>query len=349
MPMPIPIGQTMEFLPTGSVQTITLPPAIYTIEAYGGQGGSYVTGSVYPTIVNNGGYGGHAKGSIILTQNTTLYIHVGQAAPNSNTRNNFNYADYGGGYRGKGGSTFPDKHIGGGGSSDVRLRSDNVLARLIVAGGGGGAGIESSYGHAAVGGNGGGTTGGDGQGYVEYGDHWYFASGEGGSQTSPGEGVDATAFYKGIKSENGDVFDLGYGGKAYSGADTGYIRAGSGGGGWHGGGGGIGDVRLNGTSGGGGSGYIYTSNTEIYYPTGCLLNRETDFLFDWEGTGLVNEESMHSGNGVVYITCQAATSIVPFYAKIDNAWVQAETAFAKVDGSWVEATSALAKVDNGWA
>lgn len=94
----------MDFNYTGSVQSKTLKPGMYTIECWGGQGGTY---SSYI-----GGYGGYSKGTITLTEATTVYISVGGAGSSSSTAAGFN-----------GGGTGISSGRGGGGATDVSYRS----------------------------------------------------------------------------------------------------------------------------------------------------------------------------------------------------------------------------------
>ena len=109
----------MDFNYTGSVQSKTLKPGTYTIECWGGQGGSY---SSYI-----GGYGGYSKGTITLTEATTVYVSVGGAGSSSSTAAGFN-----------GGGTGISSGRGGGGATDVRISQNSLYSRVIVAGGGGG-------------------------------------------------------------------------------------------------------------------------------------------------------------------------------------------------------------------
>lgn len=115
----------MDFNYTGSVQSKTLKPGTYTIECWGGQGGTY---SSYI-----GGYGGYSKGTITLTEATTVYISVGGAGSSSSTAAGFN-----------GGGTGISSGRGGGGATDVRIGQNSLYSRVIVAGGGGGAGVTSA-------------------------------------------------------------------------------------------------------------------------------------------------------------------------------------------------------------
>lgn len=335
-----------------------LQPGIYTIEMYGGQGSGGTN--------IRGGYGGHSVGSLKVSGNTTIYIHAGVKGVDSSQKDNYEYSDYGGGFRDHRKSGLASRYTAnaGGGSSDVRLRQDNVLARLIVAGGGGGWGgtYEEDYPqYTAHGGNGGGLVGGDGNGLI-YGrlkrtdDYNIYASdlfnGRGGTQTAPGGGGNTSELYSpSFTAENGDVVALGYGGTASQTTDT-YspqrvFGGGSGGGGWHGGGGGLYQNEY-GTSGGGGSGYIYTQESSADYPSGCLLT-PLDYLFDYEGNGLYTEQSDHTGDGVVYIRCeQLGGGAVPVWVKMDNAWVENSGVWGKLDNAWLEADYIGAKIDNAF-
>lgn len=110
----------MDFNYTGSTQSKTLKPGTYTIECWGGQGGSYNS--------YIGGYGGYSKGTITLTKTTTVYVSVGGAGSSSSTAAGFN-----------GGGTGISSGRGGGGATDVRIGQNSLYSRVIVAGGGGGA------------------------------------------------------------------------------------------------------------------------------------------------------------------------------------------------------------------
>ena len=104
----------MDFNYTGSTQSKTLKPGTYTIECWGGQGGTY-SGCI-------GGYGGYSKGTITLTKTTTVYISVGGAGSSSSTAAGFN-----------GGGTGISSGRGGGGATDVRIGQNSLYSRVIVA------------------------------------------------------------------------------------------------------------------------------------------------------------------------------------------------------------------------
>ena len=150
---------------------------------------------------------------------------------------------------------------GGGGATDIRINSNSLYARVIVAGGGGGSNDNQN------GGAGGGEIGGTGVAGSA-------TNGEGGQQTRGGRGWLNGEFGQGAGSNNS------------------YGDGGAGGGGWYGGG------KANGYSvaGGGGSGYVYTEETAINYPSGCLLDSRY-YLIDTK-----NIAGQNTGNGRMSIT-----------------------------------------------
>ena len=249
-------GENKRFNYTGNVQSIELLPGKYKLECYGAQGGSMAI-SPWTGV---GGKGGYACGEITLLNTTTLYIYCGQQGQGYNG-STYHYGGWNGG-----GACYAGAS-GGGGATDISIKnntwnsSDHLLSRIIVAGGGGGSNDHTG------GGAGGGTNGGTGA----YGSG---TPGTGGTQTSGGTGW-----------INGS-FGIG-GGSSNSHGD-----GGAGGGGWYGG------AKANGynVGGGGGSGYVYTKESNINYPSGCLL----DSSYYLENTSLSNE--VNSGNGYAIIT-----------------------------------------------
>ena len=281
----------MDFNYTGSVQSKTLKPGTYTIECWGGQGGTY---SSYI-----GGYGGYSKGTITLTEATTVYISVGGAGSSSSTTAGFN-----------GGGTGISSGRGGGGATDVRIGQNSLYSRVIVAGGGGGAGVTSANANPC--GCGGGEYGGDG--YYNNTTGSYTAG-----QNRSGGSASQTA--GGITWSTGTQATFGQGGNA-----SGY-SCGGGGGGWYGGGGAYdSDSDSDGRWGGGGSGYVYTSSTAKNYPNGCLLN-STHYLTNAQTiagdtsftspTG--SSETGHTGNGFCRITNLNPTQY-GLYVKTNSGW-----------------------------
>lgn len=281
----------MDFNYTGSVQSKTLKPGTYTIECWGGQGGSYNS--------YIGGYGGYSKGTITLTKTTTVYVSVGGAGSSSSTAAGFN-----------GGGTGISSGRGGGGATDVRIGQNSLYSRVIVAGGGGGAGVTSANANPC--GCGGGEYGGDGYYNDTTGSYTIGQNRCGGS---------ASQTAGGITWSTGTQATFGQGGNA-----SGY-SCGGGGGGWYGGGGAYdSDSDSDGRWGGGGSGYVYTSSTAKNYPNGCLLNSthyltnaqtiagDTSFTFP---TG--SAETGHTGSGFCRITNLNPTQY-GLYVKTNSGW-----------------------------
>ena len=281
----------MDFNYTGSTQSKTLKPGTYTIECWGGQGGTY---SSYI-----GGYGGYSKGTITLTEATTVYISVGGAGSSSSTTAGFN-----------GGGTGISSGRGGGGATDVRIGQNSLYSRVIVAGGGGGAGVTSANANPC--GCGGGEYGGDG----------YYNNTTGSYTTGQNRsGGSASQTAGGITWSTGTQATFGQGGNA-----SGY-SCGGGGGGWYGGGGAYdNDSDSDGRWGGGGSGYVYTSSTAKNYPSGCLLN-SSYYLSNAQTIAGNNSfasptgssETGHSGNGYCRITNLTPTQY-GLYVKTNSGW-----------------------------
>ena len=281
----------MDFNYTGSTQSKTLKPGTYTIECWGGQGGSYNS--------YIGGYGGYSKGTITLTKATTVYISVGGAGSSSSTAAGFN-----------GGGTGISSGRGGGGATDVRIGQNSLYSRVIVAGGGGGAGVTSANANPC--GCGGGEYGGDG----------YYNNTTGSYTTGTGRcGGSASQTAGGKAWSTGTQATFGQGGNA-----SGY-SCGGGGGGWYGGGGAYdSDSDSDGRWGGGGSGYVYTSSTAKNYPNGCLLN-STYYLTNAQtiagNTSFTSPtgsaETGHTGNGFCRITNLNPTQY-GLYVKTNSGW-----------------------------
>ena len=281
----------MDFNYTGSVQSKTLKPGTYTIECWGGQGGTY---SSYI-----GGYGGYSKGTITLTEATTVYISVGGAGSSSSTTAGFN-----------GGGTGISSGRGGGGATDVRIGQNSLYSRVIVAGGGGGAGVTSANANPC--GCGGGEYGGDG----------YYNDTTGSYTTGTnrcGGSASQTAGGKTWSTNTQATFGQGGNASGYS--------CGCGGGGWYGGGGAYdNDSDSDGRWGGGGSGYVYTSSTAKNYPNGCLLN-STHYLTNAQtiagNTSFTSPtgsaETGHTGSGFCRITNLNPTQY-GLYVKTNSGW-----------------------------
>lgn len=284
-------GSVMNFDYTGSVQTATLTPGTYKLECWGAQGGTY---SSYI-----GGYGGYSKGTITLTEATTVYISVGGAGSSSSTAAGFN-----------GGGTGISSGRGGGGATDVRIGQNSLYSRVIVAGGGGGAGVTSANANPC--GCGGGEYGGDGYYNDTTGSYTI-------GQNRCGGSASQTAGGKTWSTSTQATFGQGGNASGYS--------CGGGGGGWYGGGGAYdNDSDSDGRWGGGGSGYVYTSSTAKNYPNGCLLN-STHYLTNAQtiagNTSFTSPtgsaETGHTGSGFCRITNLNPTQY-GLYVKTNSGW-----------------------------
>lgn len=294
----IKTGDILNFDYTGTVQTVTLPKGTYKLECWGAQGGYSSSNSGIE--VGMGGKGGYSAGTITLNQKTLIYIYTGGVGSISGNGK----AD--GGFP-NGGSSWASSTSegagGGGGSSDIRIGTDSLYARVIVAGGGGGGGEDNE-----TGGYGGGETGGTS------------GSGTPGSQTAP-------SGYFGIGGHTS--YDGGGGGGGWYGADPagGQTTPATG-------------SSESDTSGSpGGSGYVYTSATASNYPSGCLLNSSyylsaaktiagnTSFT---SPTG--SSETGHSGNGYCRITVIECKNTA-LYTRINNSMKKATAFYFKLNNN----------------
>lgn len=292
----IKTGDILNFDYTGAVQSITLPKGTYKLECWGAQGGYSSSNSGIE--VGMGGKGGYSVGTITLNQKTPIYIYAGGVGSISGNGK----AD--GGFP-NGGSSWASNTSegagGGGGSSDIRIGTDSLHARVIVAGGGGGGGEDNE-----TGGYGGGKTGGTS------------GSGTPGSQTAP-------SGYFGIGGHTS--YDGGGGGGGWYGACPA--------------GGQTTPATSNSrddTSGSpGGSGYVYTSSTAKNYPNGCLVN-STHYLTNAKtiagNTSFPSpsgtSETGHSGNGYCRITVIECNNTA-LYAKVNNSLKKATSICFKMN------------------
>lgn len=241
---------------SGSRKGVALPIGVYTLEAWGGQGGT-------STQLNaEGGQGGYSTGLLKAKKPLGLITYAGgQGSSHATTT----YTSVGGGgFNGGGNAGY--KGGGGGGASDFRIGYDSLYARALVAGGGGGAHAATTT-YKAAGGVGGGEKGADGS---YYNSSYTAFTGKAASQTSGGAGGTGTS-----ANYNGKAGTFGQGGNTgYKYNSTSYHSNGAGGGGWYGGGG-AGNYssgsHTRSAGGGGGSGYIYTKGLSRYYPAECLL------------------------------------------------------------------------------
>lgn len=243
-------GDTLICECIGSGTEFDLYSGTYTVECYGGCGGSRSKRSTM-------GAGGYAKGTFSNPVEQKAYAYVGGPAIYAGSVKTASFQQsthptllFNGGGAPSGYGDVKISAEAAGGATDLRIGTDSLYSRIIVAGGAGGMGRVSSSGGA-----GGGT--------------------EGGLYTGSGYGTNA-----GVGGQSSGGGSFGYGGDGAS-RNNGY--GGAGGGGWFGGGGttpdGSGDDDLGGC---GGSGYVLTESSwkpenylldESYYMTDTTLTR----------------------------------------------------------------------------
>lgn len=214
-----------EFNYTGAEQSVVLPPGKYKFECFGACGGNY-----YDFV--QCAKGGYTAGSLILKENTTLHVYVGQSGYYKGVNGIETCRS---GFNGAGGiTTYKSTSDGyyslaGGGATDIRLIGGNwdnlqsLLSRIIVAGGGGGG---SGNSHDSIG-HGGGTKGKDGISIANK----YFAGG--GSQFQGG--LTFNSLYNGsfgVSGAGDGISGVGGGGGWYCGAGSFYAEFGGGGSGY---------------------------------------------------------------------------------------------------------------------
>ena len=250
---------------TGGEQTFVAPiTGIYKLEVWGAQGGQ------------KGGTGGYSVGKIALTDNSKIFIVVGQAS--STSRGGYN----GGGNGDEDNSVINTYATGGGGATHI-AKSGGILSTLenkksdilIVAGGGGGKSENDSVND--IGGSGGGFKGSSATiGYY----------GNGGTQTAGGIRA------HGSETNNSASFGKGSAADPLYAASNPRWYAGGGGGGFYGGSGGAWSfTRSVSGSGGGGSGYIGNS----------LLTEKSMYCYNCE-------ESTEESTKTISTTCTSATA-----------------------------------------
>lgn len=319
-------GQVLDYKYTGGVQSVTLPAGTYKLEVCGAEGG---------TALNNyGGYGGYSVGTLTLTdESTVLYIQVGGCPTSVGDDRVVVPGGYNGG--GNGYNRYYDDTFtygqGGGGGTDIRIGQDSLYARVIVAGGGGGS---ASNGNERATKYGGGLDGGSEKSTCQ-------------AHQTPTTG-----------SSNFNFGTFGQGGAADTIGSNYKYGSGGGGGGWYGGAA-SNEYSDSSTSlrtyNGGGSGYVYTADTAVNYPSGCLLNASyylTDaqtiagnesFPLSNSGTG-----KGYIGNGYARITVLAVPSSISAPVRVNGQWHDCNEIFIKVNGVWKACTNAYVKVGGTW-
>ena len=270
---------------SGAAVSYTAPNAgIYTITAYGAQGGS-------------GGDGAEASGVFRLTAGEVLSLAVGGAGT---------YATYSGG--GGGGSfvvapaNVPLVVAGGGGGQGFRAAISvtntgqtttsgaNATADNGEAGGAGGTG--GAGGDVGSGGSYGSELGGGGGGFTGSG-----ATG-GGSNSGTNSGVGGRSYAAGLAGGTGGADGNG----GFGGGGGGSYDGGGGGGGYSGGGGGGGQSGGGGSGGGGGS-YVDASATSVVLTAGARA-----------GNGLIQITPANiTGAGVIYLASNLDVTFNPVF------------------------------------
>lgn len=248
-----------------SPYTLSLDPGIYVLEVWGASGGSYKA---------NGGLGGYSKGTLILNETTEVFVHVGSLGSDT-------IIGIGGQGCNGGGYGYSSNGRSGGGATDIRLKYDDINARVIVAGGGGGSAEDATE----PGGYGGGENGGNGAD----------------AASSAGKGAGQLSETK--TCADGTSTSCPHGLFLYGGNATG-SNGGGGGGGWFGG-----SSSPRTESGGGGSGYVLTNSS--FKPDSYLLKEEKYFLLNvsliagnsnFPKPDKTGNETGHKGNGFASIT-----------------------------------------------
>lgn len=249
-------------------EKLKLPPGIYDIDCYGGDGSF----RWLPNYCGRGGYT-HARFTNLSTK--MLYARVAGNGFHGSIYQLENY-DYIGWNGAKHQENGDIRYSSGGGASDVRLYEDTLYHRILVAGGAGGAGQQQS-----IGGGGGGTTGGEGTG---------------GCGTRPGPGTQTSSPYNSSYPSICGSFGFGGNGAYYR---DGF--GGAGGAGWFGGSGvypdSSGDDEL---AGSGGSGYVLTESS--YKPSGYMITDSEDYLTN--GTMTTGGNTLPRGFSKIVFNCR---------------------------------------------
>lgn len=262
-----------DFQYTGEIVPFTLDPGKYLLICHGANGGN-THSSLSSNVIN---YGGVAMGVLDIGETTQLYAVVGGNGGSYVDKSTPGTGGFNGG--GNGGKSYNNEYVtgaGGGGASDIRLMDDDgstvelsdgssvnksLLSRIIVAGGGGGSmNIPYSNGFPNYVGNGGGAVG--------------------GYSSMSSSGVNSKLY---ASQSSGYAFGKGMDAPDKTGSQNcGSEGASGGGGGWYGGYAcGSTDLSYSSSNGGGGSGYVLTSDS--FKPEGYLVGEEyylTDTFLD---------------------------------------------------------------------
>ena len=340
---------TKDFAYTGGVQEFTAPwDGTYTLEVWGGAGGSYYSSS------NFGGNGGYSKGTVTLARNQKLYIVVGGKGETGKSS-----------YSGMPQSAAPKGGYNGGGNGGLGTYYSWGSGSMWCwcAGGGGGAT------HIATTKRGSGSNAGLLKSYASYKSEVLIAAGGGGgalpcrTSTSnenyngePGKGgglestggtnhVNATTNPKATQTSG---YAFGYGQNGRNGTNVGEGGEGNAGagGGWYGGYSSQKTGEFTQSPGGGGSGYIGGVSGGTSTTGGGVANSNGKAKITWTptqtvkfnangGTGTMNNESFTMGTAK-NLTANAFT----FTAKVK---------YVYQDGSTADRTVNVTRSFAGWA
>lgn len=304
-PSKIKTGDILNYPYTGAAVETNLPAGRYKLEVWGAQGG-------YRSSASYGGKGGYAAGTLALEEPTKIHTRVGGSGNTGKTAGGFN----GGGKRGT--------YNGGGGATDIRIGTDDLLARVIVAPGGGSDGASNKQGMY-----GGGETGGSST-------QSFGTGGYGGTQTGVSGAWQTTAQSDSTTTQAGAFAGFGFGGNGIT-RSSGY--GGAGGAGWYGGSGSYPDSSGDDDrGGGGGSAYVYTAATAANYPAGCLLDASyylTDAQLIAGNAAMTSpdgvSETGHTGDGYARIT---AIEVYPTTPDAPTGFVQTGKDYFEISLAW---------------
>ncbi len=302
------VSECVDFLPTGSLQTWTVPAGVdsISVKMWGAAGGAGST----PTN-NGGGGGGYTEFTLPVVPGDVLEIEVGTGGIRS-TGNQGGQGGWPAG--GDGGDGNRNETVfgiptdvggggGGGGRSLIRM-TGSINALLAVAGGGGGA-ANNRYG-----GGGGGLE-------AEYtvNSNQFNVNGFGGTQTAGGAPGNNELCPPPVLGSAGISFAGGNGATDLASPNTG---GGGGGDGYFGGGGGSSHDGCFGvgSTGGGGSGFLCSTcpglsgSTETAGFFGVAANVDDPLLQSYLGTA-TGLDSLDGGGGLVQICFFSASDCLP--------------------------------------
>lgn len=285
----------------GSLQ-LRLPKGIYRLECWGSRSCRMRVGNRPQPEYVKFSTGGYAAGTLTLVDAASVYMTAGGVGTGN------------GGYGvDTGTNADTSRGVGSGSASDIRIESNTLYNRVLVAGGGGAPGNESVF----LGG-GGGAVGIDGKSDYTFPEYLkpeadeqgsnYGYNGTGGSATQAGKNGFLSSWSGG---DNHIQPTFGFGGYYSSRQEPNRIRR-AGGGGWYGGGYGGQNSVTSDQGSGGGSGFAYSEETQMYVPVGYRLTStywlsDTINISGWDTGSPITEPDGttaqgHQDEGYVRIT-----------------------------------------------